>query len=94
MRVTGIWYAIECTRCEGFCIDHCRKEECDDRCEHDRACPKCKGYGYVPERAQDILVALGIVKKWGIRLFPQKKLCQQYIDTENFYYPGVDTTPC
>ena len=82
-RVTGIWYAKECPRCEGMAIEYCLREECEGRCDHDKLCPKCKGYGFIPEQA-DVLFGIVIAPDWREK-FPQKKICQEYIETAMEY---------
>lgn len=44
----GVWLIVECENCGGSGWNYCWN--CDGRCDHDKICSKCDGYGQIPEK--------------------------------------------
>lgn len=48
-----MWVVYECKSCEGNGIEWC--PACEERCDHDKLCDTCKGFGCFPTRPNEIM---------------------------------------
>ena len=73
-----LWTTEQCPTCEGSGFDYC--ERCEGACEHDRACPTCRGYEEVATRLEGMaLVAASFV---GGVYYPTKRAADEAIRRE------------
>jgi hypothetical protein len=78
-RFKHLWGIETCPTCEGSGFAYC--DQCEHACEHDRACPTCKGYEQVPVRIEGmglVAVAMGV----GGTFYPTRRFAQEAIQQE------------